>query len=53
MKRELIAKRKAKATILFESSLAPSLEKQIKKACMNAFFAVKEKMYEKAELVDE
>jgi len=53
MKRELMAKRKAKATILLESSLAPSLEKQIKKALMNAFFAVKEKMYERPMPIDE
>jgi len=48
-----MAKRKAKATILFESHLVPSLEKQIKIACLNTFFTVKEKMYERPELVNE
>lgn len=37
LKRELMAKRKAKATILFENSLAQSVEKSLRRACLKAF----------------
>lgn len=48
MRRELLAKRKAKAIVMLEGHFG-CIEKQVKKACLKAFLAVKEKMYERSD----
>lgn len=53
LKRELLQKRKAKAIILFENALVPTVEKMMKRSVLNVFVGVTKQLYERTDPLDE